>query len=41
MFTHGTKNFAFKLNEVKLFSETVQDIKCDPIMTICVRMQKV
>ena len=27
MFTHGTKNFAFKLNKVKLISEAVQNIK--------------
>ena len=41
MFTHATKNLVFKLNEVKLIFEAVQNINCDPILIICVRMQKV
>ena len=41
MFTHATNNFVFKLNEVKLIFEAVQNINCDPILIICVTMQKV
>ena len=37
MFRRATNNFVFKINEVNLISEAVQNTNCNPII-ICVRM---